>query len=129
VVAIGRGREVGEVEPLAGGRVYAGRHAHERGLVDRLGGFDVALEEVRMRIGEGGERLQPVVVSPRRSRFGSGFWPTRFGFAAIELSAPGNVPTLPQTWTGRALAGAATLALCAPRERVWLWCPYEEGER
>lgn len=50
LVAEGRGRPVDEVEPLARGRVWSGVDARERGLVDRLGGLDDAIEEVRDRI-------------------------------------------------------------------------------
>lgn len=69
VVAAGRGKSVEEVDELARGRVWSGRDARDRGLVDRLGGFDAALDEVRGRI-EGSESfrrgLRPVVVHPRR---------------------------------------------------------------
>jgi protease-4 len=47
VVAQGRKMKVDEVEPLARGRVYTGDDAKAAGLVDVLGGFDVALREVR----------------------------------------------------------------------------------
>lgn len=47
VVAKGRSLPEEEVERLARGRVYTGRDAHEVGLVDALGGFDVALAEVK----------------------------------------------------------------------------------
>jgi protease-4 len=47
VVAEGRGRPVADIEPLARGRVWTGRDASERGLVDALGSFDRALDEVR----------------------------------------------------------------------------------
>jgi protease-4 len=47
VVADGRQRPVAEIEPLAGGRVWSGRDAHARGLVDVLGGMPQALEQVR----------------------------------------------------------------------------------
>ncbi len=50
IVARGRGRQVDEIEPLARGRVWSGKDAAERGLVDRLGGLDTALEEVRQRL-------------------------------------------------------------------------------
>lgn len=46
VVATGRGRPVAEIEPLARGRVYTGKDALDLGLVDALGGFDVALTEM-----------------------------------------------------------------------------------
>ena len=47
VVAKGRKRSAEEIEPLARGRVYTGKDALDLGLVDVLGGFDVALEELR----------------------------------------------------------------------------------
>jgi len=46
VVAEGRKMKVEDVEPLARGRVYTGEDAKTQGLVDVLGGFDVALREV-----------------------------------------------------------------------------------
>ncbi|MDB4944808.1 MAG: Protease [Labilithrix sp.] len=46
VVAQGRKMKVEDVEPLARGRVYTGEDAQALGLVDVLGGFDVALREV-----------------------------------------------------------------------------------
>ncbi len=42
-VAASRGLERAAVEPLAGGRVWSGRDALERGLVDELGGLDEAI--------------------------------------------------------------------------------------
>jgi len=43
LVAKSRGLKVEEVEALAGGRVYAGNHAAELRLVDRVGGLDEAI--------------------------------------------------------------------------------------
>ncbi|MGE3633602.1 MAG: signal peptide peptidase SppA, partial [Sandaracinaceae bacterium] len=50
IVARGRGKGSDEVEPLARGRVWSGSDARDRGLVDRLGGFDAACEEVKARL-------------------------------------------------------------------------------
>jgi len=69
VVATGRHRPVDEIEPLAQGRVWTGADAHAHGLVDKLGGFDDALELVRERIGRGADRLRVVVVRPPRKPF------------------------------------------------------------
>lgn len=46
---VARGRDIGleEVEELAGGRVWTGAEALERGLVDEIGGFREALREAR----------------------------------------------------------------------------------
>jgi protease-4 len=57
-VAEGREMEIAAVEEVAGGRIWSGSAALERGLVDRLGGLDQALEEVREAAGiEPGARL------------------------------------------------------------------------
>lgn len=63
IVARGRGRPESEIEPLARGRVYAGADAHAAGLVDRLGGMNVALERARTLAG-GRFAERPVVVRP-----------------------------------------------------------------
>jgi len=42
-VAAGRGKAPGDIEPVARGRVWTGRDALAKGLVDRLGGFPDAL--------------------------------------------------------------------------------------
>jgi protease-4 len=69
VVARGRKKSVDEIEALAQGRVWTGEDAHARGLVDVLGGFDVALAEARRRVGKGGDALPARVV---RTRGGDG---------------------------------------------------------
>jgi protease-4 len=69
LVADGRGRPVGDSEPLARGRVWLAADAHRHGLVDELGGMDAALERLkgiidaptRLR-----ERLRPMVVASYR---------------------------------------------------------------
>jgi protease-4 len=60
---------VSVIEPLAQGRVWTGADAHAHGLVDRLGGFEDALEVVRERIGRGAGQLRVVVVRPPRKPF------------------------------------------------------------
>lgn len=50
IVADGRGRSTDEIEPLARGRVWAGADALERGLVDTLGGMELAIDEVRRQV-------------------------------------------------------------------------------
>lgn len=46
-----RARPESEIEAVARGRVWTGRHAHERGLVDSLGGFEDAVARARARAG------------------------------------------------------------------------------
>lgn len=67
VVAQGRKMKVDEVEPLARGRVYTGVDAKAVGLVDVLGGFDVALREVRAMLpADVREAAEPFVVRAPR---------------------------------------------------------------
>jgi protease-4 len=65
VVARGRRRPPEEIEKLARGRVYSGKDAQQVGLVDRLGGLDVAIEAVRERLGEPRALGHDVVKPPR----------------------------------------------------------------
>ncbi len=46
-VAAGRGKTAGDVEAIARGRVWTGRQALERGLVDELGDFSTAVRRAR----------------------------------------------------------------------------------
>jgi protease-4 len=69
IVADGRKRGYDEMEPLARGRVWSGKDALERGLVDKLGGMEVALDEVRSRVKLPRpilDALEPAIVRPRR---------------------------------------------------------------
>jgi protease IV len=67
VVAQGRKMKVDEVEPLARGRVYTGEDAKAAGLVDVLGGFDVALREVSAMVpASQRDRLEPHVLRAPR---------------------------------------------------------------
>lgn len=64
-VATGRKRTYAEVEPHARGRVWAGRRAHTLGLVDHLGGLQVALQRAGALAGLGAVRTRDVVPVPR----------------------------------------------------------------
>jgi protease-4 len=57
-VATARHRGFDDIEPLAQGRVWLGSQAVSRGLVDRLGGLDAALDLVKKKAGiPAGERV------------------------------------------------------------------------
>lgn len=60
-VAEGRGMEPTRVEENARGRIWTGRQALERGLVDELGGFEAALQRAKRLAGLRPERWVPVV--------------------------------------------------------------------
>ncbi|MCL2179355.1 MAG: signal peptide peptidase SppA [Proteobacteria bacterium] len=54
-VAQGRKKAVEEIRPWADGRIMTGRQAKEAGLVDELGGFEVAVEHIAKRVGMKGK--------------------------------------------------------------------------
>jgi len=60
-VAKGRRLPIDKVRELANGRIYTGRQAQKLGLIDRLGGYDQALEEAKRLAGISGE---PRIVKP-----------------------------------------------------------------
>ncbi len=64
-VALGRGRTVEEIEPLADGRVFTGEQAKENGLVDRLGNFQDALDRAAELAGIEGK---PLIIYPEEKR-------------------------------------------------------------
>ena len=114
-VALGRKRELAEVDALAGGRIWSGRDAHARGLVDRLGGFEAALSELRALLGPGAEVLEPALVGPRR------LGPTTLGLPRFVAELTGLAP----------LRGVPRdlITLCYGRnDRTFLWCPISETD-
>jgi protease-4 len=48
-VAKGRGKKVEEIKKLAGGQVYSGKQAMELGLIDKIGTYSDAIDEVVTR--------------------------------------------------------------------------------
>lgn len=66
-VATGRnfGRDV--VEDMAQGRVWTGRQAKEQGLVDGIGGFRAAMEDVAKKLGVSGPEALEVFTLPQPS--------------------------------------------------------------
>ncbi len=65
LVAEGRRLTTDAVRELAGGRVWMGVDARERGLVDREGGLATAIEEARARMGPRGARAVVRSLAPR----------------------------------------------------------------
>ncbi len=111
-VAEGRGREVEEIEPLAAGRVWSGADALEHGLVDCLGGFDVALDEVRRLIGKGASATQPILWGPGKPLNIRQMLMSLSGAESLGVGRIGDLIALAEGTT----------------DRVWLWCPWTEKE-
>ena len=67
--ATGRQKTVEEIDRVAQGRVWTGAEALEVGLVDRLGGLDVALALAREKAKIGKDEELSLVVMPERKGF------------------------------------------------------------
>lgn len=67
IVAKGRRRTFDEIDRLARGRVYSGLDAAKHGLVDVLGGFDRAVDEVKALVGTSAKKLEPARIAPPRT--------------------------------------------------------------
>jgi protease IV len=109
VVARGRKMSVDAVDAVAQGRVWTGEDARSRGLVDVLGGFDVALEEVKKRVGKGGDALTARVVRVK-SKDTSTFAASPLHHASVALE-------------GAMGPWAQMLPFVPLGERVFLWEP------
>jgi protease-4 len=71
-VAQGRKMSVEEVDAIGQGRVWTGRQAKEKGLVDELGGLRKAIDLAKEKIGLGPEDRVRIISLPRpRFSFGS----------------------------------------------------------
>jgi protease-4 len=69
-VAEARGRTPAEIDAIAQGRVWTGRQALDRGLVDALGGLDRAVAEAKSLAGIPADSdVELVVYPPRRSLY------------------------------------------------------------
>jgi protease-4 len=66
-VSLGRHLPDTKIAPLATGQVWTGQQALPLGLIDRIGGFRVALIDTARSVGISGE---PIVVRPARPRIG-----------------------------------------------------------
>lgn len=108
IVAAGRKRPVEEIEALAAGRVWSGRDALSHGLIDRLGGLDVAMDEARALV----PGLSPAAQQ-------------RLPFRVIpSFASRRKLPTAPEP---EALL-RAWLSRASP-ELVTLWSAHARGER
>ena len=114
-MARGRKKTRDEVHALAQGRVWTGKDAHAHGLVDLLGGFEVALGEVRRRLGKGPDSL------PARVLRGN----------AKDSSTLSAKPAQEAALLAASMLGewGEVLALATGRERVLVWAPEVVGFR
>jgi protease-4 len=81
-VATGRRRPAEQIEPLARGRVWSGSRAHALGLVDRLGGVELAVERAAALAGVSEPCTTEILVRP------SGGWLTRLARGMAQAAVP-----------------------------------------
>jgi len=79
---VARGRHLSReaVEAVAQGRVWTGRQAADRGLVDRLGGIESALRDARILAGMGADDAVRVEHYPRTRRL----WQLSLNLSALR---------------------------------------------
>ena len=65
-VATARKKSVSDIEPIAQGRVWMGDQAKDRGLVDDLGGIDLAVQKARQMAGIAASDHVSLVVYPAK---------------------------------------------------------------
>lgn len=87
-VTLGRGLSAEQVETVARGRVWSGRAAAERGLVDAFGGFHDAVERARVDAGIGEETPYEVVTFDPWSGSGGDLGARLVRVVAPRLVAP-----------------------------------------
>lgn len=141
-VAESRGRSFDEIEPLARGRVWSASAAQQVGLVDHLGGLEVAVESVRKHIGPTAAGLSAVAVAATRMpspltllpglSAAVGFYsqPAPAGlvrrvWSALGPGRPRATPPLLSAGSSLHTAEAALRAVAAatdPSPTLWLWC-------
>ena len=102
-VARGRGIPPEAVEPLAGGRVWTGMEALEKGLVDELGGFRDALEAAKNLAGIQGDASDLLV----------------------KITPPGGARPTPEEPMREAVDAARAALSDLKAARAWALAPYD----
>lgn len=113
-VADGRGLTVEAVEEVARGRIWTGADAHERGLVDRLGGLRTAIRRAKVLAGLDEDARVKLVSVPGSS--------LREMLRSRPSSQPAAVPELAAALVMRGLVGAVDSAQqqLAGANALWL---------
>lgn len=101
-VAAGRGMDAEQVDAVARGRVWLGSEALEVGLVDAVGGIEVALEQLAGLLDTEDRHLELVEVEPPAE---GPWWQQALGRLGTRLVAGAAVPTVPTLGAFGPLAG------------------------
>ncbi|MFZ1946537.1 MAG: signal peptide peptidase SppA [bacterium] len=112
-VAAGRGMEAEAVDKIGQGRVWPGVDGLENGLVDALGGLDVAIALAKQEAGIGRDEAVALVELPEPEAFNFGmFTPKLIGFA--KLGYLGQAKQLAGSWLLGGDAGFEALGSAGP---------------
>jgi protease-4 len=104
VVATGRKRSREQIHAVAQGRVWTGKDAAERGLVDEIGDARTAVVALRSRIGPAAARM-PLMV-------------TKLPWAKVPPLAPAREPSILSTLLELVDVDLASLSLARSGERI-----------
>jgi protease-4 len=107
--AQGRNMTRADVDSVGRGRVWTGKQAKERGLVDELGGLSKAIELAKGLAGLGRDEEPRLVVWPKKR----GFWSSVFSRRAVGATA-GRLPSIDE---------AVRTLRVMEETRVWAICP------
>jgi protease-4 len=112
-VAVGRNMTAEEVDEVGGGRVWTGKQALERGLVDELGGLSDAIELAGREAGLAGDEKIQIVYLPERRSFLEELLPFPFGQLDATAGLPTPIRELIGVFTSQAPLDAGIYALSA----------------
>ncbi|MEC9346828.1 MAG: signal peptide peptidase SppA [Pseudomonadota bacterium] len=104
------------VEGLAGGRIWSGHQAAERGLVDRVGGIETAGDELRDLLGIAADAKLDLVDYPKRTTRERLIELAEGGFVAARTMLAGPLPDLETV--ERRLEQEGRIRLLAPEMRI-----------
>jgi len=93
-VAEGRGLDREQADAVARGRVWTGRQAHARGLVDSIGGMEEAIARACEKAGIPRERARVIVYSTRRRLADWLFSGVTLGWASPLPGVLGEAPAI-----------------------------------
>lgn len=93
--AAGRGMKAEQIEPLAGGRVWTGRQAKEKGLVDELGTLREAIAFAKQQAGIGADEKAELLILPKPKSIFDQLFDSGVGIrASLAENATRSVPAL-----------------------------------
>ncbi len=125
--AQGRNMDLAKLQRLAGGRLWTGRQAQARGLVDQIGGLDDAVRKAATLAGlDGATSPALLVLPPARSFFQQLLETPEAELRVMRLLEPQTRSLGPHLQASLRRAGSVAVEIQQLfREPVLLWLPYD----